>query len=135
VAGIVLLALGIEQVLEYVGETAGHELSDPLTLLPLSALYGGVALFLLAHSAFKYRTWHRVTVRRIAVALLLAGLIPLAAELAALTALGLLTAVVLVMIASEAVRHSELREQVRHEEGGPEVHAGAEHADPHPRGG
>jgi low temperature requirement protein LtrA len=135
VAGIVLLALGIEQVLEYVGETAGHELSDPLTLLPLSALYGGVALFLLAHSAFKYRTWHRVTVRRIAVALLLAGLIPLAAELAALTALGLLTAVVLVMIASEAVRHSELREQVRHEEGGSEVHVGAEHADPHPRGG
>jgi low temperature requirement protein LtrA len=135
VAGIVLLALGIEQVLEYVGERAGHELSDPLTLLPLSALYGGVALFLVAHSAFKYRTWHRVTVRRIAVALLLAGLIPLGAELAALTALGLLTAVVLLMIASEAVRYSELREQVRHEEGGPEVHVGAEHADPHPRGG
>jgi membrane protein YdbS with pleckstrin-like domain len=90
---------------------------------------------LLAHSAFKYRTWHRVTVQRIAVALLLAGLIPLAAELAALTALGLLTAVVLVMIASEAVRHSELREQVRHEEGGSEVHVGAEPADPHPRGG
>jgi low temperature requirement protein LtrA len=135
VAGIVLLALGIEQVLEYVGESAVHELSEPLALLPLGALYGGVALFLLAHSAFKYRTWRRVTVRRVLVALLVAGLIPLAAELAALAALGLLTAVLVVMIASEAVRYSELREQVRHEEVGSEAHAGTGLAEPHPRGG
>jgi low temperature requirement protein LtrA len=135
VAGIVLLALGIEQVLEYVGESAVHDLSDPLTLLPLGALYGGAALFLIAHSAFKYRTSRHVTVRRVLVALLLAGLIPLAAELAALAALGLLTAVLVVMIASEAVRYSELREQVRHEEVGSEADAGTEHAEPHPRGG
>ena len=64
--------------------------------------------------------------RRMMVALLLAGLIPLAAELAALAALGLLTAVVVVMIASEAVRYSEFREQVRHEEVGPEAHVGTE---------
>ena len=122
VAGIVLLALGIEQVLEHVGVTTLHGLSDPLPLLPLGALYGGVALFLLAHAAFKFRTWGQVTVRRMAVAVLLLALIRLAAELPALGALGLLTAVMVAMIATEAVRYSEFREQVRHEEVGPEAH-------------
>ena len=126
VAGIVLLALGVEQVLEYVGDSGEHELSDPLALLPLGALFGGMTLFLLAHAAFKYRTWRRVTVRRIMVALLLAALIPLAAGLPALAALGLLTVVVVVMIASEAARYSELREQVRHEKAGPERPVGTE---------
>jgi low temperature requirement protein LtrA len=116
VAGIVLLALGIEQVLEHVAESAVFQLSDPLSLLPLGALYGGVALFLCAHSAFKYRTWHEWAVPRLAVAVLLAALIPLGAALPALAALGLLTAVIVAMIASEAVRYSELRERVRHEE-------------------
>jgi low temperature requirement protein LtrA len=130
VAGIVLLALGIEHVLEYVGESSIHELSDPLTPLLLGALYGGAALFLLAHSAFKYRTWRRVTVRRVVVALLLAGLIPVATELAALAALGLLTAILVVMIVSEVMRYSELREQVRHQEVGSGAHADTEHAQP-----
>jgi low temperature requirement protein LtrA len=123
VAGIVLLALGIEQVLEYVADGSNlHGLSDPLTVLPLGALYGGVALFLFAHSAFKYRTWHQVTVRRLVVAVLLLALIPVAAELPALAALGLQAAVMAVMIATEAVRYSEVRERIRHEEAGPEAH-------------
>jgi low temperature requirement protein LtrA len=117
IAGILLLALGLTEVLEGVGGEGRHDLSDPLALLPLSALFGGVALFLLAHSAFKLRTWHEVTVRRPAVAVVLIALIPLAAKLPALTALGLLTTVMVAMIASEAVRHAELRERVRHEDG------------------
>jgi len=55
-------------------------------------------------------------VPRLAVAVLLAALIPLGVALPALAALGLLTAVIVAMIASEAVRDSELRERVRHEE-------------------
>jgi low temperature requirement protein LtrA len=121
VAGIVLLALGIEQVLEHVADSSLFELSDPLTLLPLAALYGGVALFLLAHSAFKYRVWRRVTVRRLAVAVLLGALIPVGRQLPALAALGLLTGVIVAMIATEAIRYSELRERVRHEDGAAEV--------------
>ena len=116
VAGIVLVALGMKKVLEYVGDTKHHELSDPLPLLPLGALYGGVSLYLLAQSAFKYRTWHRVTGRRLVVAVLLGALIPVARELPALAALGLLASVLVAMIASEAVQYSELREQVRHED-------------------
>lgn len=122
VAGIVLVALGLKKVLEYVGGTSLHELSEALPLLPLGALYGGVALFLFAHSAFKLRTWRRVSVRRLGVAVLLVALIPLAEELSALTALALLAGVLVVMIASEAVRYSELRERVRHVEVGPEAH-------------
>ena len=116
VAGIVLLALGVEQVLEYVAESTEHRLTDPLDVLAVAALYGGVALFLLAHVAFKYRTWHQVTVRRLAVAVLVAALIPVAAAVPALAALGLLAAVMAAMIATEAVRYSDLREQVRHED-------------------
>jgi low temperature requirement protein LtrA len=127
VAGIVLLALGVEQVLEYVAESTEHELSDPLDPLAVAALYGGVALFLVAHSAFKYRTWHQVTVRRPAVAVLLVALIPAAAGLPALAALGLLAAVMVAMIATEAVRYSDLREQVRHED--PPTAAAEPHAD------
>jgi low temperature requirement protein LtrA len=127
VAGIVLLALGVEQVLEYVAESTEHRLTDPLDVLAVAALYGGVALFLLAHVAFKYRTWHQVTVRRLAVAVLVAALIPVAAALPALAALGLLAAVMAAMIATEAVRYSDLREQVRHEDD--PLGAAARHAD------
>jgi len=116
VAGIVLVALGMKKVLEYVGDTEAHDLSDPLPLLPLGAFYGGASLYLLAHSAFKYRTWHKVTGRRLAVAVLLGVLIPAAGNLPALAALGVLTVVLIALIASEAVQYSELREQVRHED-------------------
>jgi low temperature requirement protein LtrA len=130
VAGIVLVALGVEQVLEQVGHTTDGELSEHLPILPLTALHGGVALFLFAHVAFKYRTWRRVTVHRLAVAVLLLTLIPLATELPALAAVGVLTAILAAMIASEAVRYAEAREQVRHEEAGPEVHRVHTPADP-----
>jgi low temperature requirement protein LtrA len=122
VAGIALLALGVESVLKKAGETGNGDLSEPLASLPLAALYGGVALFLLAHAAFKYRTWHHVAVRRIVVALLLLVLIPAALELPGLAALGLLAAVMVAMIASEAIRYAEAREQIRHEDAGPDVH-------------
>ena len=116
VAGIVLVALGLKKVLEFVGDVSLHRLTEPLPLLPLGALYGGVALFLFAHSAFKYRTWRQVTGRRLVVGVLLVVLIPIAAELATLATLGLLAAVMVTMIASEARRYSELRERVRHED-------------------
>src|SRR6185503_2655003 len=51
VAGIALVALGVEEVLHQVGPVNG-DLSLGLPLVPLTALYGGVALFLFAHVAF-----------------------------------------------------------------------------------
>ena len=104
------------------GDASDGQLSEPLEPLPLGALYGGVALFLFAHAAFKYRTWHHVTVRRLVVAVLLLVLMPAAMELPGLAALGLLAAVMVALIASEAIQYSEVREQIRHEDAGPEAH-------------
>jgi low temperature requirement protein LtrA len=122
VAGIVLMALGLEEVLASVGGLRYHELSDPLPALPAAALYGGVALFLFGYVGFKYRTWHEVSVRRLVVGVLLLALIPVAAAIPALAALALLVAVMIVAIATEAVRYRELREQVRHDEPASALH-------------
>ena len=65
VAGIVLLALGLKLVLQHV-TNAGHD--EPLTV---AALYGGVALYLLAHVAFKLFVTGNLSVLRIVVAVLL----------------------------------------------------------------
>ncbi|MEX1262348.1 MAG: low temperature requirement protein A [Actinomycetota bacterium] len=92
-----------------------HELSDPLELLPLGALYGGVALYLIAHVAFRYRNVRSLNVQRVVIAALLA-LIPLGAQMSALAALGLLAAVMIALIAFEATKFSEVRDRVRHEE-------------------
>ena len=107
--GIVLVALGVEEALRQFDDTIDGELSLSLPILPLTALYGGVALFLFAHVAFKYRTSRHVTVRRLAVEVLLCALVPLATGLPALAALGLVTAILVAMIASEAVRYAEAR--------------------------
>jgi low temperature requirement protein LtrA len=121
VAGIVLAALGIEQVLHGVAEDSVG-LSEPLAMLPLAALYWGVAVYLIALAAFKYRTWRSVAVRRLVVAVVVIALGPVAAQLPALAALGLLAAVMVALVASESVRYLEAREAIRHEEAGPEVH-------------
>jgi low temperature requirement protein LtrA len=117
VAGIILAALGMERVLEYVGHIQDHDLSDPLTFLPLVAMYGGTALYLLALVAFRYRIWRKMSVRRVMVSCLLVALVPLGVRLPAVAALGLLTAIMVGLIAVETVRHSGFRERVRHEEG------------------
>jgi low temperature requirement protein LtrA len=115
IAGIVLVALGLEQVLQDVGGVGHGPLDEPLGLLALSGLYGGAALFLLAHSAFKFRTMHLATFRRPSVAVVLLALIPLAGQMPALAALGLSAAVMIGLIASEAIRYAELREHIRHD--------------------
>jgi low temperature requirement protein LtrA len=119
IAGIILAALGLKKVVEYVGDTSHHQLADALALLPLCAMYCGVALYLLAHAAFRFRTWHHVTWRRVIVAAVLIALIPPAAQLPAIGALGLLTAVLVALIAVEALRFAEFRERVRHEDDSP----------------
>jgi len=116
ITGIVLLALGLKKIQAYVGGEAGHELSDPLAMVPLATMYGGVALYLLSHVAFRYRNVHTINVQRVAVAVLLLALIPLAAQLPALGALALLAGVLVALITLEAVLFADVRQRVRHEE-------------------
>jgi low temperature requirement protein LtrA len=116
IAGIVLMALGLEEVLVGVSGEGSHMISHPLETLPLVAMYSGVALFLLAHVAFTFRVERIVKVRRVIAAFLLLALIPAGLALPALGALALLVAVLVLLIVVETLRFAEARERIRHEE-------------------
>ena len=78
-------------------------------------MYGGVAVYLLAHVAFRWRNVHRFSSQRLAGALLLLALIPLVIEIAALVALALLAALLVVLLVYETRHFAELRERMRHQ--------------------
>jgi low temperature requirement protein LtrA len=122
VGGIVLLALGLKKVLEYVGDTGHHTLSDPLKGMPLWALYGGVVLYLLAMVAFSYRCYRNLKVFRLVAAAVILALLPLAATLPALVTLGVLAVVLIGLNVVEMIIFASDRKALRH--GNPEdVHA------------
>jgi low temperature requirement protein LtrA len=121
IAGVIVLALGLKKVMEYVADSNHHELSDALEPLPVIAMFGGVALYLLAHVAFRYRNVRSVNVQRVVVAVLLIALVPVGMQLAALGALALVAAVLVAFIVFEAIRFAEVRDRVRHEEDAPRI--------------
>jgi low temperature requirement protein LtrA len=114
VAGIVFLALGLKKVIESVADTDHHDLADPLTGIPLIALYGGVALYLLAHVAFRLRNIRSVNRQRAVTVVVLVALVPVAWQLPALASLGLLATVLVALIAYESTVHAEARRAIRH---------------------
>jgi low temperature requirement protein LtrA len=107
VAGIVLLALGLKKSLEHVG--------DPLHAEPAAALLGGVALYLIAHVAFRWRNVHRFSAQRLLVAVVLVALLPFAVAIPALAVLALVLVLLAALIAYETVRFADLRDRLRHE--------------------
>jgi low temperature requirement protein LtrA len=117
VTGIVLLALGLKKVLEYVGDAEHHDLSDPLKGTGLYALYLGVVIYLIGHVGFKWRTVHTIGVTRLAAAaaVVLAALV--VGKLPALAQLGVLTAVVAVLVAVESIYYARDRDELHHTNG------------------
>jgi low temperature requirement protein LtrA len=113
-AGIVLLALGLKKVLEYVGDTEHHTLSDALYGVPLWALYGGTALYLLANSAFAYRCYRNVNAFRLVASAVILALVPLMANVPALVSLAALSVVLVALNVAESIRFRELRDEIRH---------------------
>jgi low temperature requirement protein LtrA len=107
VAGIVLLALGLKNTLAHVG--------DPLELVVAVATLGGVALYLLAHVAFRWRNVHRFSVERSLCAVVLLALVPVAVEVPALATVAIIAGVLAGLIAYETVQFRELRDSVRHQ--------------------
>ncbi|MCM3687098.1 low temperature requirement protein A [Kocuria rosea] len=107
VAGIVLSALGVEDVLAHVEESQGFG------ALGACALFGGTALYLLGNTAF----WHRVggewKTWRLGAAALLLALIPVAAPLAPLAALALIAVIVSALVALESLRYAQHRTAIR----------------------
>jgi low temperature requirement protein LtrA len=113
VAGIVLMALGLKKVLGYVGGEDGHTVADPIYGIPLAALYGGAALYLLGHIGFKRYLTGSLNLERLVVAVLLVALIPAVAMLPALVSLAVLAVVLSALIGYETFRYAEERRQVR----------------------
>jgi low temperature requirement protein LtrA len=113
VAGIVLVALGMKKTLEHV--------DDPLKLVPAFALLGGLAMYLLAHVAFRYRHIHTLNVRRTVVAVALLALVPPATQVSALASLAGLTILIWILIAIETRGYGEGRVQFRHDFFAPET--------------
>jgi low temperature requirement protein LtrA len=113
VAGIVLMALGLKKVLGYVGGEDGHTVADPIYGIPLAALYGGAALYLLGHIGFKRYVTGSLNLERLVVAVLLLALIPAVAMLPALVSLAVLAVVLSALIGYETFRYAEERRQVR----------------------
>ena len=107
VAGIVLVALGMKKTLGDVGE--------PLELVPAVAMLGGTAIYLLAHVAFRLRNVHTLSRQRLACAVVLVALVPLALELPALATLAIVAAVLSALIVFEALRFAEARDRIRHQ--------------------
>jgi low temperature requirement protein LtrA len=107
IAGIVLTAVGLHEVLVHPDE--------PLELETATALYGGTALYLLAHAAFYGRCTGRLKPHRLGAGLLLAAAIPLGTVLDALVSQVVITATLTALLVYESVRFRESRLQVRRE--------------------
>ena len=113
VAGIILLSLGLKKVMQYVADTADHDLTDPLHGIGLYALYGGVVLYLLGHFGFRLRNMRSVNRPRLAATLLLVALVPVADRIPALAALAVLAAVCVGLVVVETVLFAEARRALR----------------------
>ena len=114
VIGIIMMSLGLKKAIGYVAGVDGHTLADPVYGIPLAALYGGAALYLLAHVGFKYLMTGVLGRERVAVVVLLLVLIPLVADLPTLVTLAVLAVVLMALIGVETYRYAELRHEIRH---------------------
>jgi low temperature requirement protein LtrA len=104
VGSIIFIALGIEQTLAHA--------SEPLGTIAAVALFGGGALYLLGHNAFRFRDHGTVSVLRLVVAAAAFALIPVAVRVPAIVALAVLTVLFVGLASYETVR-SEHRNRLR----------------------
>ena len=106
VAGIVLSAVGLEATIAHVDQA--------LEVVAAFGLLGGVAIYLLAHVALRWRNAHTLNRQRLLVALVLAALVPAATRLTALATLAIVNLLIWVMIAYETATYDERRYRLRH---------------------
>ncbi len=116
VIGIIMMSLGLKKAIGYVAGVDDHALSDPIYGIPLGALYGGAALYLLSHVGFKYLMTGSLNAERLVVVGLLIVLVPVVANLPALVTLAVLTVVLAALIGFETFRYADMRHRVRHGE-------------------
>jgi low temperature requirement protein LtrA len=106
VAGIIMVAFGLEQTL--------HHVDEPLHTVPAFALFGGTAVYLLAHVALRLRNARTVNWQRLVLALVLLAVWPLAEEVDSLVALAVVVVLFWIMLVYELGTYDERRYQLRH---------------------
>ncbi len=110
IAGIVLAALGLHDVLAHPDEQ--------LKVVPAFALLGGVAIYLLGHVLIRLRGARTLNGRRLLMALVFVALIPLALDLSGLLTLAIAVALLAAMILYETRTYGEGRVAARREHSG-----------------
>jgi low temperature requirement protein LtrA len=105
VAGIVLMALGLKKVFA--------DLDSSLKPTIATALFGGVALYLLGHLMFRRRNMRTWNVQRAVAMALLLVLIPVGVVAPAWSSLVLLTSVLVGLVAYEALHFAAGRRALR----------------------
>jgi low temperature requirement protein LtrA len=107
VAGIVVTALGVHEILAHVDQ--------PLDTVHATALLGGSALYLLAHVVLRLRNAHTISPTRLGAVVVLAALIPVAPHVEGLLALLAANLVLWSIIAYETFFvYDERRYRLRH---------------------
>jgi low temperature requirement protein LtrA len=109
VGGVVLFAFGLE--------TALHDITASLALVPAFGLVCGIAIYLLAHVALRLRIGGGLGRGRPIAALVLVAVLPVATRVPAAGALGVVAAVCVALIAYEVIRHREGRALIRAQRG------------------
>ncbi|MFI6759891.1 low temperature requirement protein A [Micromonospora sp. NPDC050417] len=122
ITGLMLLSLGGKEALKHIGNpNVGHV---PMHPIAVTLLYGGLALYLLGHLCFQLRMLGTLTWTRVGAIVLTGVLIPLAVEIPALLALGVLAGICVALVGGELVllagsrrnlREAVLEEHLAHE--------------------
>src|SRR5258708_6931721 len=105
VGGIIIFAMGLRRTL--------LDVDARLDVVPAVALLGGVALYLLALTAVKWRSLGSIRLLRPLAAAGLLPILPAALAVPALAALGVVTAGAWLPIAGELVRQPDARRRAR----------------------
>ncbi|MGR6320324.1 low temperature requirement protein A [Micromonospora soli] len=108
IAGIILFALGAEEIVRQVADRS-ISLGEPPHGPAAPMLYGGVICYLFGDMLFQLRTLGTLSWTRVGTVLVLAAAIPLAMHLPALVALALLTAICIGLVVVELVAMADAR--------------------------
>jgi low temperature requirement protein LtrA len=104
IAGIVYLALGVEEILHYLARARpGHFAGTQLDWTATTALYGGLVVYLVGRILFLRFTVGHTPRSQVVAACIALVLLPVARFMPALDALGLLTAFLVALVGYERI--------------------------------
>ncbi|QDY09903.1 low temperature requirement protein A [Micromonospora sp. HM134] len=112
IAGIILFAIGSEELVRAVTDPAGG-LGEQAHGPAVPLFFGGVICYLASNMLFQLRTLHTLSWTRVGTLVVLAAAVPVAAGLSALGGLALLTAICVGLVTIEVVTMSGSRQALR----------------------